>query len=68
VVNAMVTQADGYAEREAAKAMLADTRQVKPQGEITLGAETTPMRQRYCQSRSLFQQPASQRRRSLTSR
>jgi transposase len=39
VVNAMVTQADGYAEREAAKAMLADARQVKPQGEITLGAD-----------------------------
>lgn len=39
VVNAMVTQADGYAEREAAKAMIADARQVKPRGEITLGAD-----------------------------
>lgn len=39
VVNAMVTQADGHAEREAAKAMMADARQVKPEGEITLGAD-----------------------------
>ena len=39
VVNARVTQADGYAEREAAKAMVADARQVKPEGEITLGAD-----------------------------
>lgn len=39
VVNAMVTQADGYAEREAAKAMMADARQIKPEGEITLGAD-----------------------------
>lgn len=39
VVNAMVTQADGYAEREAAKAMITDARQVKPEGEITLGAD-----------------------------
>ena len=30
VVNAMVTQADGYAVREAAKAMIADARQVTP--------------------------------------
>jgi transposase len=39
VVNARVTQADGYAEREAAKAMVADARQVNPEGEITLGAD-----------------------------
>lgn len=39
VVNAMVTHADGHAEREAAKAMIADARQVNPQGEITLGAD-----------------------------
>ena len=39
IVNAMVTQADGHAEREAAKAMLADVRQANPEGEITLGAD-----------------------------
>jgi transposase len=39
IVNAMVTQADGHAEREAAKAMIADARQVNPEGEITLGAD-----------------------------
>ena len=39
IVNAMVTQADGHAEREAAKAMIADARQVMPQGEVTLGAD-----------------------------
>lgn len=39
IVNAMVTQADGHAEREAAKAMVADARQVNPEGEITLGAD-----------------------------
>ena len=39
MVNAMVTQADGHAEREAAKAMIADARQVNPEGEITLGAD-----------------------------
>jgi transposase len=39
IVNAMVTQADGHAEREAAKAMIADARQVKPEGEMTLGAD-----------------------------
>lgn len=39
IVNAMVTQADGRAEREAAKAMVADARQVNPDGEITLGAD-----------------------------
>ncbi len=35
----MVTQADGHAEREAAKAMVADVRQANPEGEITLGAD-----------------------------
>lgn len=39
VVNAMVTQADGYAEREAAKAMMANARQLNPDTEITLGAD-----------------------------
>ena len=39
IVNARVTQADGHAEREAAKAMVADACQVNPQGEITLGAD-----------------------------
>jgi IS5 family transposase len=39
IVNAMVTQADGHAEREAAKAMVADARQANPEGEITLGAD-----------------------------
>jgi transposase len=39
IINAMVTQADGHAEREAAKAMVADARQVMPEGEITLGAD-----------------------------
>jgi transposase len=39
VVNAMVTQADGYAEREAAKAMMADARERNPDTEITLGAD-----------------------------
>jgi transposase len=39
IVNAMVTQADGHAEREAVKAMVADVRQVNPEGEITLGAD-----------------------------
>ncbi len=39
IVNAMVTQADGHAEREAAKAMVADVRQANPEGEITLGAD-----------------------------
>jgi transposase len=38
VVNAMVT-ADGHAEREAAKAMMFDARQVNPDGQITLGAD-----------------------------
>lgn len=39
IVNAMVTQPDGHAEREAAKAMVADVRQANPEGEITLGAD-----------------------------
>lgn len=39
IANAMVTQADGHAEREAAKAMMADARQVNPEGEMTLGAD-----------------------------
>jgi transposase len=39
IVNAMVTQANGHAEREAAKAMVADARHVHPEGEITLGAD-----------------------------
>lgn len=30
---------DGHAEREAAKAMIADSRQANPEGEITLGAD-----------------------------
>jgi transposase len=41
VVNAMVTHADGYAEREAAKAMIKDARQAvaDPEKEVTLGAD-----------------------------
>jgi transposase len=41
VVNAMVTQADGFAEREAAKAMIKDARQAvaDPETEVTLGAD-----------------------------
>lgn len=39
VVDAMLTQADGYAEREAAKAMMAKARQLNPDTEITLGAD-----------------------------
>ena len=41
VVNARVTQADGYAEREAAKAMINDARQAHedPDVSITLGAD-----------------------------
>jgi transposase len=39
VVNAMVTKADGHAEREAAKTMVADARQATPDVEITLGAD-----------------------------
>jgi IS5 family transposase len=41
IASAMVTQADGYAEREAAKAMIYDAREVLPdeQTAITLGAD-----------------------------
>lgn len=40
IVNARVTQADGYAEREAAKAMVSDARQGCPSNiEVTLGAD-----------------------------
>jgi transposase len=41
IANATVTMADGYAEREAAKAMIGDARQAldDPQREITLGAD-----------------------------
>ena len=41
IASALVTQADGYAEREAAKAMIYDARQVLPdeQTAITLGAD-----------------------------
>jgi hypothetical protein len=40
VVNAMVTQADGYAEREAAKAMINDARQAhEEETTLTLGAD-----------------------------
>lgn len=39
IANARVTQADGHAEREAAKAMINDARQVKPDTELTLGAD-----------------------------
>ena len=41
VVNAMVTQADGFAEREAAKVMIRDARQATTSAdtEVTLGAD-----------------------------
>jgi transposase len=41
VVNARVTHADGHAEREAAKAMIADARQAvaDPEAAVTLGAD-----------------------------
>jgi transposase len=41
VANAMVTTADGFAEREAAKTMIDDARQAadNPQAEVTLGAD-----------------------------
>jgi transposase len=41
VTNVMVTKADGYAEREAAKAMINDARQAakNPEAQITLGAD-----------------------------
>lgn len=40
IANARVTRADGYAEREAAKAMLSDARQAaSPDAEVTVGAD-----------------------------
>jgi transposase len=39
IANARVTQADGYAEREAAMAMIGDARQANPDGALTLGAD-----------------------------
>lgn len=39
IANARVTQADGYAEREAAKAMINDARQANPDAELTLAAD-----------------------------
>lgn len=40
VVNAMVTHADGFAEREAAKTMIRDARRAAPEAaEVTLGAD-----------------------------
>lgn len=41
IANAIVTQADGYAEREAAKAMISDARQAlgEAEREVTLGAD-----------------------------
>ena len=40
VVNAMVTHADGFAEREAAKKMISDARRAAPKAaEVTLGAD-----------------------------
>jgi transposase len=39
IVNARVTQADGHAEREAAKSMIRDARQINPEAQITLGAD-----------------------------
>lgn len=39
IANARVTHADGHAEREAAKAMIADARQANPDGALTLGAD-----------------------------
>ncbi len=39
IVNARVTQADGHAEREAAKAMINDACQANPGTELTLGAD-----------------------------
>jgi transposase len=41
IANAMVTQADGFAEREAAKAMISDARQAlgEDEREVTLGAD-----------------------------
>lgn len=39
VVDAMVTHANGFAEREAAKAMIGEVRRDNPDAEITLGAD-----------------------------
>ncbi len=39
IVNAMVTQADGHAKREAAKSMISYASQAMPEGEITRGAD-----------------------------
>ena len=39
IVDATVTQADGYAERVAAKAMIGKLRQANPEAAITLGAD-----------------------------
>lgn len=39
VANARVTQANGHAEREAAKVMINDARQANPTAKITLGAD-----------------------------
>lgn len=39
IVDAAVTQADGYAERVAAKAMIGKLRQANPEAAITLGAD-----------------------------
>lgn len=39
IANARVTRADGHAEREAAKRMIADARQANPDGALTLGAD-----------------------------
>lgn len=39
IANARVTRADGYAEREAAKAMINDACQANPEGALTLGAD-----------------------------
>ncbi len=39
VVSAMVTQANGHAEREAAKLMISGARAANPEGQITLGAD-----------------------------
>lgn len=43
VVNAMVTQADGRAERKAAKAMIADARQVTPHVAQNTSGRTSAM-------------------------
>jgi len=39
IVNATVTQADGHAERVAAKAMIGKVRQANPEAAVTLGAD-----------------------------